>query len=59
MLPIEVKKSLLAEMDGMQLSNNMHQHGRSILVKRAGNPPLIINIKTDKPCEVSGSLLPF
>lgn len=45
LLPIEVKKSLWAEMDGMQLSNNKHQHGRSILDKRAGIAPLIINVE--------------
>lgn len=33
---MEVKKSLWAEVDGRQLSNNKHQHGRSILEKRAG-----------------------
>lgn len=30
-LPIDVKKSLLAESDSRQLSNNKHQHGSSIL----------------------------
>lgn len=54
---MEVKKSLWADMDGRQLSNNKHQHGRFTLEKRAGIPSLIINTKNSKPCDVSGSLL--
>lgn len=33
-LPMEVKKSLWAESDCRQLSNNKHQHGSSILKKK-------------------------
>lgn len=33
-LPMEVKKSLWAENDCRQLSNNKHQHGSSILEKK-------------------------